>query len=92
LDSKHRTGISRRTIVKAGLAAPAVALLPAVARHAAAQDSVVVTMVTDTAGLGDQNFNDLANRGGTQAATELGVDFRVIESVDQALGKQTAAR
>ena len=84
MDSKHRTGISRRTIVKAGLAAPAVALLPAVARRAAAQDSVVVTMVTDTAGLGDQNFNDLANRGGTQAATELGVDFRVIESVDQA--------
>ena len=84
MDSKHRTGLSRRTIVKAGLAAPAVVLLPAVARPAAAQDSVVVTMVTDTAGLGDQNFNDLAFRGGTQAATELGVDFRVIESVDQA--------
>lgn len=84
LDSKLRTGISRRTIVKAGLAAPAVALLPVASRHAAAQDSVVVTMVTDTAGLGDQNFNDLAYRGGTQAATEFGVDFRVIESVDQA--------
>ena len=85
MDSKHRTSLSRRTIVKAGLAAPALALLPAVAaRDAAAQDSVVITMVTDTAGLGDQNFNDLANRGGTQAATELGVDFRVIESVDQA--------
>ena len=87
MDPKHRTGISRRTVVKAGLAAPAVALLPAGVgglQRAAAQDAVVVTMVTDTAGLGDQNFNDLANRGGTQAATELGVDFRVIESVDQA--------
>ena len=84
LDPKSRTGISRRTIVKAGLAASAVALLPAAARRAAAQDSVVITMITDTAGLGDQNFNDLADRGGTQAATELGVDFRVIESVDQA--------
>ena len=27
----------------------------------------MVTMVTDTKGLGDQNFNDLANEGGTKA-------------------------
>jgi hypothetical protein len=29
---------------------------------ARAQDPIVVTMVTDTAGLGDQNFNDLEKR------------------------------
>jgi basic membrane protein A len=40
--------------------------------------------VTDTAGIGDQNFNDLANAGGTRAAEELGVEFEVLESQTQA--------
>lgn len=82
--SALQAALSRRTIVKLSLMAPAVAALPVGLRGAAAQDAVIATMVTDTAGLGDQNFNDLANKGGTQAATELGVDWRVIESVDQA--------
>lgn len=77
--------ISRRSVVKASLAAPALALLPAGFHGGvSAQDAIVATMVTDTAGLGDQNFNDLAFRGGTTAAADLGVDFRVIESADQA--------
>ncbi len=41
-------------------------------------------MVTDTAGLGDQNFNDLANAGGEQAAEEFGLEWKVIESADAA--------
>src|SRR3954447_10446708 len=49
-----------------------------------AQDPIVVTMVTDTAGLGDQNFNDLAKRGLDKAASELGVQAEVIESRDAA--------
>ena len=76
--------LSRRSLVKASAAAGVVATIPFSFQAAGAQDAIVVTMVTDTAGLGDQNFNDLANKGGTQAAEELGVDWQVIESVDQA--------
>jgi len=61
---------------------PALGLAGRFAPGAAAQDKIVVTMVTDTAGLGDQNFNDLANAGGTKGAADYGVDFRVIESTD----------
>lgn len=51
----------------------------------AVQDSeVTVTMVTDTAGVGDQNFNDLAVLGGNRAAEELGVEFQIQESQTQA--------
>ncbi|MGI8485237.1 MAG: BMP family lipoprotein [Thermomicrobiales bacterium] len=48
----------------------------------AAQDGsgVTVTMVTDTAGIGDQGFNDLANKGGTEAVAEYKIKFNVIES------------
>jgi basic membrane protein A len=52
------------------------------ASRVVAQDQIVVTMVTDTAGLGDQNFNDLAKRGLDQAAADFGIDPRVIESRD----------
>ncbi len=76
--------LSRRSLVKATAAAGAVATIPFSFQSAGAQDAVVATMVTDTAGLGDQNFNDLANKGGTQAAEELGVSWQVLESVDQA--------
>jgi basic membrane protein A len=75
-------GLTRRVVVKSAALTPAVALLPVGLRGAAAQDKIVVTMVTDTAGLGDQNFNDLADRGGKQAAVELGIDWKVIESAD----------
>jgi basic membrane protein A len=60
--------------------AGAMARAPAV--HA--QDPIVVTMVTDTLGLGDQSFNDLAKRGLDRAVEELGVQGEVIESRDAA--------
>jgi basic membrane protein A len=75
--------ITRRPVLAAIAAAPlagALARVPA----AQAQEPVVVTMVTDTAGLGDQNFNDLAKRGLDQAVEELGVQGEVIESRDAA--------
>jgi basic membrane protein A len=78
--------MSRRTFATraAALAAavPALSLAIRVAPDAAAQEPLVATMVTDTAGLGDQNFNDLAYAGGMQAATDFGAEFRVIESTD----------
>jgi len=74
--------ITRRVVVKSALLAPAVAVLPIALHGVAAQDQITVTMVTDTAGLGDQNFNDLADRGGKQAASELGIEWKVIESAD----------
>ena len=78
------SALTRRNVVKYSLLAPAAALLPVQLRGVSAQDAVVCTMVTDTNGLGDQNFNDLANRGGSKAAADLGIDWRVIESADQA--------
>ena len=72
--------IKRRPLLAAAAAAPltgALTRLPALA-----QEPVVVTMVTDTAGLGDQNFNDLAKRGLDRAAEELGIQPEVIESRD----------
>lgn len=76
------SAVNRRSLVKASLLAPAVAMLPVGLRGALAQDQITVTMVTDTAGLGDQNFNDLADRGGKKAAEELGIKWQVIESAD----------
>ena len=75
--------MKRRPLLAALAMAPfagAVARVPTVR----AQDPVEVTMVTDTAGLGDQNFNDLAKRGLDQAVEELGVQGEVIESRDAA--------
>ena len=54
------------------------------ASQVAAQDAIVATLVTDTAGIGDQNFNDLANAGGARAAEELGIEWKVLESQTQA--------
>jgi basic membrane protein A len=72
---------TRRPLLAAMALAPfagAIARVPAVA----AQDAPVVTMVTDTAGIGDQSFNDLAKRGLDRAADELGVQEKIIESRD----------
>lgn len=76
--------LSRRSLVKGSVAAGAVAALPLTFQTVAAQDAIVATMVTDTTGLGDQNFNDLANKGGTEGAAEFGGEWKVIESVDEA--------
>jgi basic membrane protein A len=75
--------MKRRSLLAAMAMAPiagVMARVPAV--HA--QEPIVVTMVTDTLGLGDQNFNDLAKRGLDRAVAELGVQGEVIESRDAA--------
>jgi basic membrane protein A and related proteins len=75
--------MKRRPLLAAMAIAPvagAMARVPA----AHAQDPIVVTMVTDTLGLGDQSFNDLAKRGLDRAVEELGVQGEVIESRDAA--------
>ncbi|MBX3070498.1 MAG: BMP family ABC transporter substrate-binding protein [Thermomicrobiales bacterium] len=76
--------VSRRTFVGASIAAPALATMPFAMGGVAAQDGIVATMVTDTAGLGDQNFNDATNAGGQVAAEEFGAEWKVIESIDAA--------
>lgn len=74
--------LTRRGFVGAAAAASALAALPISMQSAFAQDSITVTMVTDTAGLGDQNFNDLANAGGEKAVADFGIQWKVIESAD----------
>lgn len=71
--------IDRRQLVIAGTTAAIAA--PLLGRTGAlAQDPITVTMVTDTAGIGDQSFNDMAAEGGNRAKDELGVTFNVLES------------
>jgi basic membrane protein A and related proteins len=75
--------MKRRPLLAAMAMAPVAGVMlrvPAV--HA--QDPIVVTMVTNIAGLGDQNFNDLAKAGLDRAIEELGVQGEVIESRDTA--------
>lgn len=75
--------INRRTLVIGGATAAALAPL---ARFglAAAQGDIVVTGVTDTAGLGDQSFNDMADKGGNDAAEQYGITWNVLESQNAA--------
>ncbi len=75
---------TRRTVLKGAAAAAALATLGVKLPRAAAQDGPTVIIVTDTAGLGDQNFNDLANAGLQRAGAELGVTTDVLESQDAA--------
>jgi len=75
--------MKRRPLLAAMAMAPVAGVMARVpAVHA--QDPVVVTMVTNIAGLGDQNFNDLAKAGLDRAIEELGVQGEVIESRDTA--------
>lgn len=76
--------IDRRGLVKAAAALPALGLLGATRHVASAQSDVVVTMVTDTAGLGDQNFNDLGYKGLLKAEEDFQITQNVIESQDAA--------
>ena len=78
-------GLTRRAVVKLAAASGVAAALGG-ARLAGvrAQDPIVVTMVTDTAGLGDQNFNDLAWAGTNRAAADFGIEPAVIESQETA--------
>lgn len=70
---------NRRRLVLAGSAA-AIAMPHLSSMSVSAQDSITATMVTDTAGIGDQSFNDMANEGGLRAQDELGITFNVLES------------
>lgn len=84
--SRMNTRIDRRRLVAAStgavLGASALGRLPMVS----AQDGsgITATLITDTAGIGDQNFNDLANAGGERAASEYGLEWKVLESQTQA--------
>ena len=69
----------RRLLAATGGAAVGLSLLGRTF-EVSAQDTIVATLVTDTAGIGDQNFNDLANAGGERAAEELGIEWKVLES------------
>ena len=70
---------NRRRLVLAGSAA-AIAAPYLSTMSISAQDAITATMVTDTAGIGDQSFNDMANEGGLRAQDELGITFNVLES------------
>ena len=45
-----------------------------------AEEALRVCLITDIGGLNDRGFNSLANQGLEQAASELGVETRVLES------------
>ena len=74
----------RRLIAASGGAVLGASVLGKVAVVTAQESDVVATLVTDTAGIGDQNFNDLADAGGKRAAEELGIEWKVLESQTQA--------
>jgi basic membrane protein A len=50
----------------------------------AAGEGMKIGLVTDIGGLNDRGFNSLANQGLEQAADELGVEIRVLESQSDA--------
>jgi basic membrane protein A len=45
-----------------------------------AEEAMRVCLITDIGGLNDRGFNSLANQGLEQAASELGIESRVLES------------
>ena len=83
--TRFNTRINRRRLIAASGGAVLTATALGKGTLVVAQDSdVSATLVTDTAGIGDQNFNDLANAGGEKAAADLGVEYQVLESQTQA--------
>jgi basic membrane protein A len=86
-----QVSLTERRITRRGLVVTtsAAAVLAAIGREVAlvaAQDGsdLTVTMVTDTAGLGDQSFNDITHKGGEDAAAQYGITFGAIESQNEA--------
>lgn len=59
-------------------------LSPGCCQFTGNEGKLVVTMVTDTSGIGDKGFNEIAWRGLTRARDELGVVIKKIESSDPA--------
>lgn len=77
--------VDRRRVLAASGGAVLGATILGNASSVSAQDSdITATLVTDTAGIGDQNFNDLANAGGERAAEDFGITWEVLESQTQA--------
>lgn len=82
--TRFNARMNRRRVLAASGGAVLGATVLGNLSSAVAQDAIVATLVTDTAGIGDQNFNDLANAGGVRAAEDFGIDWRVQESQTQA--------
>lgn len=78
---RSRSHLSRLALALAFLV-PLMAGAIAASPRSSAADKITVTMVTDTAGLGDQNFNDLAHKGLLQAQKDFGITPKVLESQD----------
>jgi basic membrane protein A len=83
LDALMSARINRRKLIVATsgavIAAPfLVNALPTMAQVDG--KDLTVSIVTDTAGIGDQGFNDLAKKGGDEAVAKYGVTLKVIES------------
>ncbi len=78
--------LNRRSLIAASSGAVLGASVLAESGVASAQDGsdLTATLITDTAGIGDQNFNDLANAGGLRAAEGFGINWEVLESQTQA--------
>jgi basic membrane protein A len=76
--------VLRRLAMVSLFLVPMVTAVAFAAPRSFAQDPLVITMVTDTAGLGDQNFNDAVKEGLDRAAADFGVEARVIESLETA--------
>lgn len=76
--------ISRRAILGGLAVAPALAagLGAVLSRSAAAQDGGQLTMVTDTGGIDDGNFNSLTWLGVQQAGDQFGYTYRYLESLE----------
>ena len=73
--------IDRRKLVAATAGAAIAA--PMLGRiSVAAQDGsdFTLALVTDTAGIGDQSFNDLAKKGADSAVEQFGIELSVLES------------
>ncbi len=74
--------ISRRAVAGGLALAPALAALGFRVGSARAQDGGQITMVTDTAGIDDGNFNTLSWTGVQAAAEEFGYTAAYLESID----------
>lgn len=75
------------TAVKAATAfcaALVIVVLPACCDLTRSSDELVVTLVTDTSGVGDKGFNEICWNGLKRAQRELGVKIKKIESSDPA--------
>ncbi len=80
-----RNEFSRRAVLGLSAAGLTSALIHrSVGATPVANEPISVRMITHLNGLGDNGYNDLANAGGLRAASELGVEFAVVESVTPA--------